>query len=119
MTGAGHYREAGRLAGEAKLASDEPRNTIWTFDEAIRAAQVHATLALAAAAVPVAALDAAQLDTVLDALDDAADYRQLRSPASCADCRTADPGRCDDHGRDADLTRRYDALSRQLRQETR
>jgi hypothetical protein len=49
MTGAEHYREAERLAEEARLASDEPGNTIWTFGEAIQAAQVHATLALAAA----------------------------------------------------------------------
>ena len=49
MTGPEHYREAERLIEEAKFASDEPENTIWTFAEAAQAAQVHATLALAAA----------------------------------------------------------------------
>lgn len=73
--------------------------------------------ALVLGAAPVVALDAVQLETVLDALDDAADYRQLRASASCADCNSADPARCDDHARDEDLTRGYDTLSRQLRQE--
>jgi mono/diheme cytochrome c family protein len=89
MTDPGHHREAGQAPG------------------------------IAAGAVAVAALDAAQLQTVLDALDDGADYRQQHGPASCADCHTADPNRCADHDRDNDLSRRYGALSRQLRQQAR
>lgn len=48
MTGPEHYREAERLLEFAREADAEPE-TSWTFDQAIQSAQVHATLALAAA----------------------------------------------------------------------
>jgi hypothetical protein len=51
MTGADHYREAESLIQRALEASDGETATCWSFDEAIRAAQVHALLALAAAVV--------------------------------------------------------------------
>jgi hypothetical protein len=62
-------------------------------------------------------LDEAQLDTVLDALDDAADYRWLSAQASCEHCNRLDPARCADHARDEELSDRYTAVARQLKQE--
>lgn len=48
MDGPSHYREAEQLIREAESAGDgEP--TIWSVEEALATAQVHATLALAAA----------------------------------------------------------------------
>jgi hypothetical protein len=49
MTGPEHYREAEQPITNALEASDGEVATCWSFDEAIRTAQVHATLALAAA----------------------------------------------------------------------
>jgi hypothetical protein len=62
-------------------------------------------------------LDEAQLDTVLSALDDAADYRWLSAQASCEHCRRLDPAQCADHARDEELSDRYSAVAQQLRQE--
>ena len=74
---------------------------------------------LAVGAAPVAALDAVQLETVLDALADAAEYRYLHSTASCEDCNRLEPARCADHTRDEKASASYDALARQLREEAR
>jgi hypothetical protein len=51
MTGPEHYREAERLAKQAFAFSDDPTADLWREVAALElaAAQVHATLALAAA----------------------------------------------------------------------
>lgn len=62
-------------------------------------------------------LDAAQLGTVLDALDDATEYR-LDSGAQCAGCDATPDGLCEDHTDDLERGQRYAATARQLRMET-
>jgi hypothetical protein len=63
-------------------------------------------------------LDEAQLDVVLDALADAAEYRIAAGARGCLDCASADgPGLCPDHDADLDRAQRYTATARQLRME--
>lgn len=62
-------------------------------------------------------LDAAQLGTVLDALDEASEGRHLRAGRDCGDCDIAPDGLCGDHADDLDRASRYDAIARHLRQE--
>jgi hypothetical protein len=63
-------------------------------------------------------LDAAQLDRVLDALDDAATYRRRQVGESCADCdAAADEGVCADHLDDFDLADAYDMVAGDLKRE--
>jgi len=64
-----------------------------------------------------ASLDAAQLAAVLDALDDAAEWRCDRGGQPCEACEAAPDGLCDDHDTDIERGRRYAAAARQLRQE--
>lgn len=62
-------------------------------------------------------LEAAQVDTVLDALDEAGEGRHARADRECGDCDTSPDGLCDDHSGDLERASRYDAIARQLRQE--
>lgn len=62
-------------------------------------------------------LDEAQLDAVLDALDDAAGYRWGRAQVICDECARLDPARCAEHTRDEDKADQYDAVARRLRME--
>jgi len=49
---------------------------------------------------------------LLQALEDAIRYRRLRMAGPCAGCGPG--GRCDDHGRDADLIAEYGQTARAL-----
>jgi hypothetical protein len=62
-------------------------------------------------------LDPAQLDTVLDGLDEAADGRQVSAARVCSDCEAHPAELCGDHADDLDRAGRYSATARQLRQE--
>lgn len=105
------------LAGQIgrRLTGEHASRQQIAEDAARRLRDLAALLALDAA--PVAALGAFQLETVLDALADAAEYRYLHSTSSCEDCNRLEPGRCGDHDRDEAASASYDALARQLRQE--
>jgi hypothetical protein len=70
-----------------------------------------------ATAATLIGLDAAQLDTVLDALDDAVEYRHSIGGRECGDCDVAPDGLCDGHATDLGKASRYAATARQLRQE--
>lgn len=67
---------------------------------------------------PAAHLDEDQLDTVLEALGDAAEYRWFAAQGHCRDCGRLSPARCADHARDEELSARYAALAYELREET-
>jgi hypothetical protein len=62
-------------------------------------------------------LDAAQLDIVLGALADAAEYRWVMAQVGCEACGRLHPAMCADHARDEELSDRYEATARQLRME--
>jgi hypothetical protein len=62
-------------------------------------------------------LDEAQFDTVLAALDEGAENRWIRAQGECAHCDRLYPARCADHARDEEMSARYAATARQLRQE--
>ena len=99
-----------------RLASEHAGRQQIAEDAAVRLHDIATALALGA--TPVAALDAAQLDTVLDALADAAEYRYGHAGTVCGDCDSPDgPGLCPDHQRDLERRDGYIALSGQLRQE--
>jgi hypothetical protein len=63
-------------------------------------------------------LDEAQLDTVLDALDDAADHRTPGPRDACEDCKAEYGGLCFDHATDLLRADRYAAAARKLRQKS-
>jgi hypothetical protein len=50
----------------------------------------------------------------LQALEDAIRFRRARTGAPCGDCRSAQDGQCDDHGRDAGLISEYEQTARRL-----
>jgi hypothetical protein len=50
----------------------------------------------------------------LQALEDAIKWRRARTAAPCPDCQATPDGKCDDHGRDADLIADYERTARQL-----
>jgi hypothetical protein len=58
MTGPDHYREAERLLTEQVFRDRPSSTTTRSFEETVAAAQVHATLALAAATAIASSLDA-------------------------------------------------------------
>ena len=61
-----------------------------------------------------AALGAAQLATVLDALDVAGEHRRHRASLSCGDCAQEPGGLCSDHAADLIRAGEYDDLAAQL-----
>jgi len=52
----------------------------------------------------------------MQALEDAICWRTGRLAAPCSDCAAAPGGRCDDHGRDADLIAEYEQAVHRLAQ---
>lgn len=69
------------------------------------------------AELPGAALSAADLATVLDALDFAAEYRRYRASLTCEACSAAPAEVCGDHAADVERAAEYDALAERLRTE--
>lgn len=76
-----------------------------------------ADLLRAAVLAGAVTLDEAQLGTVLDALDDAVEYRRERGGEPCMACEAEYGGLCYDHAADEGRYDRYAATARQLRQE--
>ena len=118
-----HNREliedACRAAGVG-LGAYDARIVAWLAGWEPQMCAVIAGLVRRAAALPVAAvavLDAAQLDTVLEALADATNYRAVRAETTCADCHAEPGGLCHDHAGDFEKADGYGALADQLRQE--
>jgi hypothetical protein len=54
----------------------------------------------------VSAVDEVQRDVILDALDDAVEYRHDRGGRACGECEAAPDGLCADHGADLERARR-------------
>lgn len=50
----------------------------------------------------------------LQSLEDAICWRSGRLATPCADCASVPDGRCDDHGRDADLIAEYEQATHRL-----
>ena len=72
---------------------------------------------LARGAKPAVTLDPVQVDRVLEALADAATYRQRQAGESCTDCDAAPESVCGDHMDDLDQADAYGVVARDLRQE--
>jgi hypothetical protein len=62
-------------------------------------------------------LGLAELDVILDALDEAAEHRADRGNSECKACRAEYGGLCYDHAGDLIKADRYAAVARQLREE--
>jgi hypothetical protein len=125
---AGHGRDAGmtmEAANVADLAAALSGAELGGYDRRIiewlagwEPATVAVICGLISRAVRAAAvLDAAQLDTVLGALDEAAESRQEHGARPCGECGSRADGLCEDHGADLERAGRYAATARQLRQE--
>jgi hypothetical protein len=65
----------------------------------------------------LAAMDAVQLETVLDALADAAEYRSVRAGARCPDCDAGYGDLCYDHAGDVERADAYGQLAQRLQRE--
>ncbi|HCU96529.1 MAG TPA: hypothetical protein DHU96_28945 [Actinobacteria bacterium] len=65
-------------------------------------------------APPARALSPGQVATVLDALDDAAEWREMRATSTCQACADSPAELCEDHAADLDRVDAYRALAGQL-----
>lgn len=63
---------------------------------------------------PAITLTAAQAETVLSALDDAAEARRERAAATCGDCAVHPVELCPDHEAELNRASEYDALAARL-----
>ncbi len=106
----GDFRREGL---DALASGPEPDWASWAHRLAAQLAWLWLVDALAVT------LDAAQLETVLDALDDAVELRHGIGGRECADCDAHPAGLCEDHAADLGRADRYAATARQLRMEAR